>query len=551
MFVFGIYICAFYLPDNGKMLRNCSCVTPCEQYLFEGSLSYAGLSVESVDHILDRDRDRLQQKFNRSINIGQRTGSTFKHNIRLAKKTHKMSAELLVFVRQYLNGPNSTVVELSKAVDVITDICKEDLAKLFQNLQRFKTVYELSYRNTIDLVHMQLDRLALTAMESSRVLLHRNDQGDIKKFHRSYSAVARAFDDAVWASKGLEEMHEKFHNNTKTAYDLLEQTNGELPNEITAAELPNFLPAKLYFNVECEVLDREITELLSTIFEIYETLEGANPADFEYILSRHDNSLSQNISEFLGKKRKFQQCLQAYEMTLKQSHDWITETTEDLSGKIGLVESIKTGLLNQTDQTLLIESICKATNKILKKYVNNSIPTEEFLLRFADFSQGQNIITVLRLFVERIKYLVIEHLTTEINNRKEDLSTKYKTALQKAGDLQIFVKPYYFYDFVSRMQIWEGPKPNINSPYQNSKKENGLRTIWNRDSNLSLLKFAKTQTSTAENLQVYMQSIKAHLETFEDQLISHVQSLIDTLEELESVHIELQNAKKINSVFVK
>ncbi len=534
------------------MLRNCtSCVTPCEQYLFEGSLSYAGLSVDSVDRILDRDRSRLQEKFNVAINTGQRTGrDTFTRNIRLARDTDRLYTELLGFVRQYLLiGPNSTIVKLSDAVDVIMDICRTDLDNLFNDLKPLQAIYGLSYRDTIDLVQMELDRLALAAMESRLLLLDRNDQGDIQNLHRSrMGVVGRALDATVMVSKGLGKIHQNFENSTQTAHNLLKQTNGELPYDIAEDELLKFLPTKLYSSTQCEFLDQEMTGLLQTILELYQTFALADASEFEYILLQHDEDLSRNITKFLAIKEQFQTCLDVYETLLQQSQDWLFEAKQGLSGNIGLVEIIQTGLLNQTQG---IESNRKATKKTLKEYAENSITTEVFLSRFSDFSQGQNSITVLRSFVESIKSLVTGPLATEINSRIKDLNAKYRTALQKAGNLEIFFKPYYFYDSVSLMDIWKGPLPNINNPAEYSNRGVDLWTIWNRDSGVSLVEFAVTQTSTAESLQNYMQSIKDQLRIFEQQLTSQEQSLIDTLENLERVHIELQNFKKIDSVFVQ
>ncbi len=528
------------------MLRNCSCVIPCEQNLFQGSLSYAGLSVDSVDRILDRDRTQLQDKFNVAIDTAQRTGrDTFIRNIRLARNTDRLYTELLGFVRQYLLIEQySTVVKLSDAVDVIMDICQKDLDNLFRHLKGLQAIYDLSYRDTINLVEIELDRLALAAMESKVLLLDRNDQGDIQHIHRSRSgAVARALDAAVMASRGLEKIHQNFNNGTKAAQDLLEQTNGELPYEITETELINFFPSKLYSSKECEDLHQEITELLHTIVGLYEKLAGAKPAQFQYILSQHDE-----LSKILGINKEFQKCIKAYGISLKQSQDWLTEAKQGMTGNIDLVEIIKTSLLNQT---LEIESNHKATKKTLKEYAENSTTTEVFLSRFADFSQGQNSVTVLRLFVESIKSLITGPLTTEINRQRKDLGATYKAALQKAGDLEIFFKPYYFYDSASLMNIWKGPLPNINNPKQYGNNGVDLWKLWNRDSGLPLANFSKTQTYTADNLKNYMKPIKDQLETFEEQLICQEQSLIDALEKLKQVYIELQDFKKINSVFVQ
>ncbi len=534
------------------MLRNCTdCVTPCEQYLFEASLSYAGLSVDSVDRILDRDRSRLQEKFNVAVNTGQRTGrETFTRNIRLARDTDRLYTELLGFVRQYLLiGPNSTVVKLSDAVDVITDICRIDLNNLFDDLKPLQAIYDLSYRDTIDLVQMELDVLALAAMESKLLLLDRNGHSDIQNLHRSrLGVVARALDATVMVTKGLEKIHQNFKNSTKTAQDLLEQTNGELPYDIAEDELINFLPSKLYATAHCERLDEEMMELLQTILQIYETFAGADSAQFENALSQHEGDLSRNTTRFLAINENFQKCLELYEISLEESQDWLTETNEGLSGNIGLAEIIQAGLLNQTQG---VEANRKATKKTLKEYAENTITTEVFLSRFADFSQGQNSITVLRSFVDSIKSLVTGPLGAEINDRIKDLNSKYRAALQKAGALEIFFKPYYFYDSVSLMNIWKGPLPNINNPTEYSDKGVALWTIWNRDSGISLAEFAMAQTSTADSLQEYMQSIKEQLRIFEQQLTTQEQTLIDTLENLEEGHINLQNVKKIDSVFVQ
>lgn len=460
--------------------EDCPCPQPCNQTVYEPSLSYALLSTLSEDQILSRQDFNLEGKYEVALETVQRVNpEIFTEDIRMLMALDHAYKEMNRHVAEFLdeNTDNAIAIKLLLTVAEIRTITVRDCSSILQEMREFKKSFETKFSANIDLLKLYNGNLDISYREVKQILELSSRQS------------------GVLISDYLEEMA----TDARMWTALTRATIDVLDNDMVKADLNTqngqTLPAQYFTDHtkdQCVEAFAQVKSSLDTLMNVY-----ANVDTQPHLTAIRD--LDYSMGQYNDQYEKTNTCIHEYSSILDDIVKWLDEnsvkkvnTSNDADRK-----KQEDAITQFADNKMDLEKDWNLVKTNLLKYSKNQTEKLDFLKAITEAAENEatTLLSKIEVFTSRVQSETVEPLKKMITEAKKQLEGVYKEALNYAVDIDSYMRKNYFYQKVTDMNIWKLPAPNLEEPHNPYyfRETLELWKIW--DQNMPLNEFVRVSIS--------------------------------------------------------
>ena len=463
---------------NLNKIEDCSCPQPCDQTVYEASLSYALLSELSVDQIQYREGYDLPQKYEKALETVQRVDSKIFTNdismlLALKRAYKEMERHVTAFLSQQ-ETDSAIAIKILGTVAEIRLITVRDCRKVLEEMRKFKKTFETKFNNTISLLN----------------LYHKN-------LNTSYSQVRQILELSGGSVTGyLEQMA----NDARMWADLARATVNALDNDMVRANLSTqnekYLPDQYFEDSTKESCRKAFENLLRSLDTLINVYAGiAERAKTGSTRSDEIERLNKDMNVYNNLYGETDKCIHEYWWILDKIVSWLDEH------KVENINDTNNEDLNKQNKTIAqfadnqekLKTDRELVETNLLQYSLNQIEKLTYLEAITETPENEEttLQSKIDVFTNRVESKTVQPLKEMITNARTQLETEYKEALNFAVDIDNYMKKNYFYQGVTGMNIWKLPSPNVDEPSNPTyfRETLELWKIW--DQNMPLKEFVR------------------------------------------------------------
>ncbi|OAF70867.1 hypothetical protein A3Q56_01374 [Intoshia linei] len=497
-----VYDCILPFSKKSKN-TTCICPKPCKQISYETSLSYAALSENSVNTILQDGKDELRAKYNKAIDTSDRIkGDTFADLLLLMTDMKNRFERFIGLVRQMggEDAKSSEVYQLWLNMITLMNIYKNDVEYI--NLDVDKSIYTFQ--------KMYADRLHV-------IKLYRDEIWDyLKKIDLISKNIINT---NLKKDKVLPVLIEEILAKISIGKNLMDEYNSEVFLEKNNVKLKidlkyenrnilKYLPLKFFIMEDCKMVMRNHTNLFGTIsttlINLSKVTNKKNYMDY-FILSSMYYTLYPKVDSCLYEYiNKLNSIKMDQENNFKNVEYAIKNAKPSMS-----VKNVKEDLFSA--YRILLDKIQGYSHSYYNKV---DIMTHFITDNYAE--NGYNSVKDLKLSMVTTIYKFIN----SINDIIHVISEGYMNALENLSELEKYHGSGYFYSDITELMIWNKISPSLEDTTKyNVDEEVPLWSIWLRETPLDDF-LENAQYIILESLTLYTDKINLLLNSFSNELSS-------------------------------
>lgn len=446
----------------------CDCPKPCDQAVYEPSLSYATLSSISVDKILTANSDQLRMKFDKALETRQRVeGNTFIVDILMFRFVLRNYTSMRKFAREYLGEEDSLFFRTVTAAQNMVRLFQEDQNTLLGDVTNFIDAYNFYYLDTRNLYLALSKELRRSLSELDQLLYMTSSKGKIHDYLSSVLADSHKQTRFLKETIGLMEVKLK---NTTFAAESYRQKN-----------LAKWLPQKFIQNTDiCSQHMRQSQTVLNDLRDLVTKMETYASRGSASSLRNTQGTFRTQYTSYKETDEQLKQCLEEYTALLYRIKEGLAKhqkSADELANQEGFV-------YNYTQEIETISVDNEELENAVKLYEKGELGKRGILQTFIPAESPNEMANNITKFTERITR-ISETLRKFIGETMLRLKSSYKEVLLWAAEWSLYIDSNHLYDSASRMKLWKLPKANLENPAQREDEGRELWKIWDRNTDIS------------------------------------------------------------------
>ena len=511
-----------FVDDVAAMLRaeknvsgSCYCPKPCEQIVYEPSLSYALLSTMSVEQILNREDFDLKGRYMVALETGQRVDAeVFTNDINMLSNLYRYYQDMKRLIRDFLNS-NVTEATAIKVLDTVTEIKEiaiNDSRVLLEDLLGYRQTYNALFEDSINLTlyydgrmeetYKEVMQLMKISIENKRKQEYLNAKADKGK-----ELATLIYESVDWIENDLvsKEILER-ELRSRSRYRFRSDSDYRLIKSGEYEKYESTYPESFYqTDQNCELKFSSLKNSLSSLKNTYSTIRSVS--SLHNNPTRYTNLLKDDTTKYDTAFEEAEECFNRYPRILQRIDDWLNgHTLHSVEKTMGKEKKTRELSIEEfASQKKNLEADEEIVKDVLDKYSLNKedMSKMDYLRTITgelESNQGETLRARINTFVSQVIRQTTDPLKDQISTAKQELESWYKEVLNLAVDVDPYLRSGYFHDKASYMKIWKEPGPNLEDP---------KNPIYNQQT-LEMWRIWDNNMDTKTFVQVKSQRFKCH-----------------------------------------
>lgn len=507
------------------------CPQPCRQVVYEPSLSYASLSFLNLDQLFKEGKDKLQHKYQKSLNNRYRTVPEYfvKDVAQLHDITDRLMQFLTVITRK-LSPYDSPFKDIETvAFNFITNSIKQDLATLTSDVKMYEENYNDLYGKDLRVLNRahhdiqdqfeKIEQLVSMSKINGELLIGFADN------------VKLAWNAVLFIDESAQFLFQKLTNKTfAIEFSNVSKTGAhDLPNELSLDQcFTHFKAVKIYAD-----------ELNQTFYELSQTNLSLNV--ILNISSRNNpkpflNSVSQAVTcsnEFLEKSKAILEYKAETDKKMDKlnANQYVGEQLTDFQKHLGPVRMSLQILGGQ------IQGYGSAAYSKLRTYQL--------------FKESQtSLIKFMQDLRDNLKIRFIPRLTVAIQDTCKLTSNTYLDSLYKISDYYDYFNEIYKRHKISLLKIFKRPIPNMEHPGMALDAGRELWRTWKPSKGFEEFLESDAEGELDATVNSFCNELLMQVHQHQNALVDDVDGLVAALENALEVHKVTAQESTLNSDFI-